>query len=138
MIADLAMQRALDAYHRVGPAGLSPVERTLAALWCFESEVANGGFEHFYRSKHGDLAAYAPAAFGAIGAPALATIAERANAVFGPAGIPADRTARTEALAALPSAERATFDTLEEEYAASDLDLDPLIEAYVTATRGSA
>jgi hypothetical protein len=133
MIADLAMQRALDAYHRAGANRLSEQDRTLATLWYFESEVENNGFAHFYRSPAGELAAFAPAAFRAIGAPDFAAIAERANAVFGSAGVPAGQAERAQAVARLGPAARAVFDVLEDEYTASELDLDPLVEAYVAA-----
>jgi hypothetical protein len=139
MIADLAMQRALDAYHRAGANHLTEQDKTLATLWYFESEVENNGFEHFYHSKAGELAAFAPAAFRAIGAPDFAAIAERANAVFGSGGIPATQAERAQALARLSASARSVFDVLEDEYTASELDIDPLIEAYVSrhpASRG--
>ena len=131
MIADLAMQRALDRYHAAGISGLTEEEKTLATLWCFESKVANGGFENFYRATEGELAPYAPAAFRNVGAETLADIAERANAVFGPAGVPRSRDARREFLDQLASETRQLFDKLQADYEAVGVDLDERIEAYV-------
>lgn len=136
MIADLAMQKALDRYHQAGIRGLTEEEKTLATIWYFESKVANGGFEHFFKSEEGDLASYAPAALRAVGAEDLAAIAERANAVFGPGGVPADKAARKEALKSLPAETRRVFDELEDRYAEYGTDLDGRVEAYVTRSAG--
>ncbi|HVU33375.1 MAG TPA: DUF4375 domain-containing protein [Opitutaceae bacterium] len=132
MIADLKMQRALDRYHRAGAAGLSELEKTLATVWYFESRVANAGFASFFRSPEGELAGYAPTALRRIGAAPLATLAERANAVFGSAGVPANREERLRRVGALSPEEQVLFGRLEDEYIAYDTDLDALIEAYVT------
>ena len=134
MIADLAMQHALDRYHDLGVLGLTEEEKTLATIWYFEARVANGGLEHFYRAQEGELAPYAPEAFRRVGAEALATIAEKANAVFGPGGIPDSRQTRGEFLDRLPVEVRWIFDTLESEYAAFDQDLDGLVETYAIHT----
>ncbi|PTY00530.1 DUF4375 domain-containing protein [Opitutus sp. ER46] len=131
MIVDLAMQKALDRYHQAGIPGLTEEEKTLAAIWCFEARVANTGFERFYRSAEGDIAALAPAAFRAVGSTTLATLAERANAVFGPEGVPADRERRTAAVRALPEEKRRIFDELEAQYAEYGNDLDERVELYL-------
>lgn len=131
MNADLAMQRALDRFHHVGFSGLREEEKTLAAIWCFESKVANGGFEHFFKSPEGDLAAHAPIAFQTIGARTLAEIAEQANAVFGTAGVPVDREERRAALRSLPAAARLVFDELETRYFESATDLEDRLEDYL-------
>jgi hypothetical protein len=80
MIADLAMQRALDRLGSAGFERLSDEDKTLATIWFFESRVANGGFAHFFKSAEGYLAPHAPAAFRAVGADTLADIAAEANA----------------------------------------------------------
>lgn len=131
MIADLAMQRALDRYREVGTSGLTESEKTLVTIWYFESKVANGGFEHFYKSQPGELALFAPTAFRNIGADALAIIAERANAVFG-SPVPGDRAARVRALAALPEAVRQQFEGLERDYGEFGTDIDERVEVYLT------
>lgn len=136
MISDLMMQKALDRYHAVGVAGLTEQEKTLAAIWCFESKVANGGFEHFYRSAEGDLASFAPTAFQNVGAQRLAVIAERANAVFGAAGVPVDRRRRADVLERVPAARRGEFDDLERAYADYEKDLDRRVEEYLEHAHG--
>ncbi len=133
MNADLAMQRALDRLRRVGVAGLTAEERNLAAIWSFEAGVSNGGFAHFFGSAAGDLAAAAPAAFRVIGALARAEIAEKANAVFGPGGVPADRASREQALRSLPASARNTFDRLEAQYFELSTDLEDRLEEYLSA-----
>lgn len=132
MIADLEMQRAIDRYHRVGVAALSDEERTLATIWYFESKVSNSGFEHFFRSPEGELARFAPAAFRAIGAEALAGFAERANAVFGADGVPADQERRAQWIDAMPDHACRAFDELDDQYAERAPDLDGYIEGYLS------
>jgi hypothetical protein len=132
MIADLAMQKALDRYHQAGIPGLTDAEKTLAAIWYFESKLENGGFEHFLQSKEGELAALAPAAFRAVNAEKLAQIAERANAIFGANGVPARKEERAAHLKTMGSTAGDLFDQLEREYEEADTDLDERIEAYLT------
>ncbi|PTY04892.1 hypothetical protein DB347_19540 [Opitutaceae bacterium EW11] len=132
MNADLAMQRALDHKRVVGFAQLSEEEKTLACIWCFESRVANGGFEHFFSSQEGDLAPYAPTAFRAVGSDRRAEIAERANSVFGPGGVPSTKAERTRALRTLSPSAKLTFDDLEKEYYEATGDLEDRLERYVS------
>jgi len=131
MNPDLAMQRALDRLHRVGFSALSEGEKTLACIWSFESKVANGGLAHFYKSSAGDLAPYMPAAFRAIGAQTRMEIAERANAVFGPSGVPEDRIRRQEMLSALPKEDLRVFDDLERKYYDTTKELDERLEEFI-------
>lgn len=86
MIVDLAAQRAMDRFTKVGFDRLSEAERILATVWLFAAGVANHGFAGYYGSRRADLAFHAPAALRAIGAHTLATIAVEANAQFGSAG----------------------------------------------------
>lgn len=130
MIADLEIQHALDRYREAGIAGLTPAEKTLATIWHFESKVANGGFQRWYKSAEGELAAFAPHAFRAVGALKLAELAARANAAYGAGGIPADRAERQARLAALPASAQALFDQLEVEYQECEDDLDERLETY--------
>jgi hypothetical protein len=133
MIADLAMQRALDRLDSVGFERLSEEDQILATIWFFESRVANGGFAHFFKSAEGYLAPHAPAAFRAIGAESLADIAESANAVFGPAGVPRGKKDRADYLRThAPDAHR-VFDQLEERYFESAPDLGERLEAYLAS-----
>lgn len=138
MIADLATQHALDRYHAAGIPGLTEEERTLATIWCFESKVANGGFESLFRATEGELAPRAPEAFRNVGADALASIAERANAVFGPAGVPYARGARRRFLDRLSREARGVFEHLEREYGEFGVDLDERIEAYAARAQATS
>lgn len=138
MIADLAMQHALDRYHAAGIPGLTEEERTLATIWCFESKVANGGFESFYRATEGELAPHAPVAFRNVGANVLAGIAERANAIFGPAGVPHARNERRQFLNKVRPETRRELEKLESEYEEFGVDLDEKIEAYAVRVQAAA
>lgn len=131
MNPDLAMQRALDRLNRVGFSALTESEKTLACIWSFESKVANGGLAHFYKSSAGDFASYMPTAFRAVGALTRLEIAERANAVFGPSGVPENRTQRQEKLSALPKESLRIFDDLERRYYDATKELDERLEEYV-------
>lgn len=131
MNADLAMQRALDQLKRRGFAGLSDEEKTLAAIWHFESKVANTGFERYFKSVDGEIARYAPTAFRAVGARTQADIAEQANAVFGATGVPLDPRQRQAALSALPAVARQSFDVLERRYFEFANDLEERLERYL-------
>jgi hypothetical protein len=135
--ADIATQRALDQFHRAGVSGLTEEERILAAIWCFESKVANGGLENFYKSREGVLAPHAPAAFRAIGAHPLADIAERANAVFGSTGVPAEQEARSNILRALSAEARERLEALTSEYYEYDKDLVDHLERFLAGRPGS-
>lgn len=130
MIADLETQHALDRYREAGIAGLTPEEKTLATIWHFESKVANGGFERWYKSPEGELAGFAPHAFRAVGALKLANLAARANAVFGSAGVPADRPEREQRLRAALARDSTCFDALESEYQECEDDLDERLETF--------
>ena len=137
MIADLESQRALDRYHQVGISGLTDEEKTLATIWYFESKVANNGFTGWFKSKEGELAPYAPTAFRNVGAPTLAKIAERANAVFGPSGISPKKAEREYQVASLSPVDLKVLEQLEIEYAEYPTDLDDRLETYAGKTRGS-
>lgn len=134
MIVDLLAQQAMDRLNRRGAAGLSPLERTVAAVWLFSAGVANSGFAGYLSGPKGGLAADAPAALRTIGAVRLAELAEQANAVF-PAGLPAERTQRAAAMSTLPASARQRLEELDHAYFACEEDADLLLERYVTAQR---
>lgn len=135
MIADLAAQRALDRMKSAGFSGLSEDEKTVAAVWLFESKVANEGFEKFYRGDAGDVAFYAPTAFGRIGANTLASIATDANSVFGPAGPSPDRGKRAAQVQTLQEKAAQPWAALEERFFHCAEETDALLEQYLAAHR---
>ena len=135
MNVDLAAQHALDRFAEQGIAGLDDVDRTLASVWQFAAGVGNGGFAGYFSSHRGDLAAEAPGALRRIGARALAAIADEANAVFGPAGPPLDRTARREQVHAFGEDTRRRLAELDRQYFECEEDVDELLEKYVAAHR---
>lgn len=131
MNSDLVAQHAIDKLAREGIAALGETERTTAAAWLFAAGVGNAGFLGYFRSHRGDLAAFAPAALRAIGAPKLARLAERANAVLAPEDPPADRTARKALADDLSDPARQALADLDRCYLDCDEDVDELLEKYL-------
>lgn len=83
---------AIDAegYH---PAALSAPRRLFYAVYGFEGDVNNGGFEQYYINSWSDCAHELPDMLREIGMPELANLVTRANSVF-PKGPPANRAVR--------------------------------------------
>lgn len=79
---------------------LQPAEQVFFCVWTLEAEINSGGFEQFYLNSSGDIASQVVEALYAIDAPHTASIVERANALFGPSGPPANRDARLARLEA--------------------------------------
>ena len=131
MNTDIAAQRALDRLAKVGFEQLAKQEKILAAVWTFEAGVANRGFARYFSSPAGDMAFYVPIALQTIGAPGLAELAAKANAVFGADGPPNDRKTRRERVRALGDDARKLFEVLETQYYESKEDADDLLEAYL-------
>jgi hypothetical protein len=131
MNTDIAAQKALDRLAKVGFEMLAESEKILAVVWTFESQVTNTGFARYFSSSPGDMAFYAPTAFGAIGALQKAKIADEANKVFGAEGPPRDRKVRRGLVQGLGAESKAAFDALEREYYESPEDADELLEAYL-------
>lgn len=76
------------------------------------------------------MAPLAPQAFRNVGAAALATLAERANAIFGPDGVPASRQARRSFLDQLSPEACRVFEQLDSDYQEFGVDLDDQVESY--------
>jgi hypothetical protein len=87
---------------KYGFRALSNPERVFFCVWNLEAEVNNGGFSQYFDKSAGDYAAETPGALKTIGAAGMADLFERAMAVFGAAGLPADREKRLEAIETLP------------------------------------
>jgi hypothetical protein len=133
MNTDLAVQAALDKLHRNGFAALSRQDQILSAVWLFESKVANGGFEKYYKSEAGDLARHVPAALTEIGAGEMAAIAAEANAVFGASGPPLEQEERRRILSTLGESARKHWIALESRYYDCAEDCDELLDCFLNA-----
>ncbi|MBI5691854.1 MAG: DUF4375 domain-containing protein [Verrucomicrobia bacterium] len=131
MNTDLAAQRAIDRLDKRGFEALTETEKVLATVWCTAAGVGNNGFLRFYKSKRGNLAHYAPTAFGKIGAIQLAAIMAEANSMFGPAGPGQERSTRTTQVLGLDDAARRGLGALEERFYASTEDEDELLEGFL-------
>ena len=116
-----------------GYASLSSAERVFYCVWMLEAEVNNGGFEQFFGNTAGDIAEDVPAALRAIGAGHTAVLVEQANAVFGPAGPPADWDAREDLIAEFDDATRERLDELDQAFYEYRDNLSELLTAYMKA-----
>ena len=128
---DEAFERVLGRLSKIGFDALSEPEKILVSLWAIEAEVNNGGFHQFFFNSYGECAHFVPIALRILGAPQMAQLAERANAIFGDAGPPRDWFARQDALLALPESAEAFLEELDVAFQAYPEDLARLGEAYV-------
>jgi hypothetical protein len=93
-----AFEEACSRHDGTNFVELGEVDRILLTVWGLEGEVNNGGFNQYYFNSAGDQAFFAADALRAIGALQMAEIVTRANAVFGPSGLPRDRERRQDEL----------------------------------------
>jgi hypothetical protein len=130
MNTDLACQRAMDRLDKFGFDMLTDKEKNLATVWKLEAGVMNEGFAGYYSSADGDLAFHGPVALKEIGAHHLAQVVTEANALFGPAGPPRDRSLRQRVLGDFNDETRRTLESLGKQFLESNDDTDPLFDAY--------
>lgn len=95
---------------------LSERDQILVTIWGLEAEVNNGGFDQYYFNGAGDRAWFAPKALRSIGAHHMASIAERANALFGEDGPPVDPNERLSALFRITENNAETWEHLDREF----------------------
>ncbi|WP_162914316.1 DMP19 family protein [Taklimakanibacter lacteus] len=110
---------------------LSPPERVFRAVWELEAEVNNGGFHQYFFNSAGNLAHHVVEALRAIGATAMAGIAQRAIKA---AGYDASEShqVRRERVAALAPEPLEMLDALDQEFYAYPDNLTALLYEYVT------
>ena len=94
MTLSQAFNGAMGRYDGKNFVSLCENDQILVTIWGLETDVNNGGFDQYYQNSAGNQACYAPAALRKIGAHTMAALVERANAVFGPNGPPAQRFKR--------------------------------------------
>ena len=97
-IVESAYDKALVNLGLNGLDSLSEAEKVVASVFALDVEVNNGGFDQFFVNSSGDLAFFVPQALRIIGAPNSATIAEKANAIFGELGPSSDSIVRGNVL----------------------------------------
>ncbi len=88
----------MDLYQRKGAKGLTKPQLYYLALWWLDAEVRNGGFSQYYFNSSGELSPHAVKAAQSVGAPELAEIIQKANALFGKNGPDPDRGKRMDQL----------------------------------------
>ena len=124
-------ERSATRFFATPFAQLTAPEQVFVAVWTLEADVNNGGFDQYYLNSSGDYAWHAPAALRAIGAEKTASIAEEANAPFGPDGPPPDRDARLAAIDKLPEQVDELWNDCDQAFYAYPDDLTALLSAYV-------
>jgi Domain of unknown function (DUF4375) len=87
-----------ELYRRKGAQGLTEPQLDYLTLCWLDAEVRNGGFSQYYFNSSGELAPYAVKAAKAVGAPELAAVIQKANALFGKDGPDPDRDKRMDQL----------------------------------------
>ncbi|GAA4463086.1 DMP19 family protein [Novipirellula rosea] len=114
----------------VGFGSLTPAEQTFHAVWWFEAELNNGGFDQFFFNSAGDLTSNTIEALELIGASACAAIVRRACALF-PRSVPSqDRDTRQGELETITDANEDAFEKLDAEFYAYPEDIAGLLTAY--------
>jgi hypothetical protein len=108
---------------------LSMRDQILVTIWGLEGDVNNGGFDQYYFNSSGDLAWFAPTALKTIGARSMASIVEKANAMFGESGPPPDRDERQSALFEITETNERIWDELDREFYAYPDDIAALLVA---------
>jgi hypothetical protein len=111
---------------------LTEAERVIVTVWGLEADVNNGGFDQYFFNSWGDYAFFAPSALERIGAPTMAAIASRANAVFGPDGPPRDRFVRQDKLLQLGESAADLLNDLDNEFYRYPDPLSTLMHEYIT------
>jgi len=113
---------------------LSERDQILVAIWGLEADVNNGGFDQYYYNGSGDQAWFAPTALKTIGAYRMASIVERANAIFGVGGPPREPDERQSALFALTDADEDAWENLDREFYGYPDDIGALLIAHFGLT----
>ncbi|MDO6725691.1 DUF4375 domain-containing protein [Cognatishimia sp. 1_MG-2023] len=108
---------------------LPEFERTIFVIVALETEVNNGGFDQFYFNSSGRIANEVPNALVRIGAPIMANIVQRSNAILGLA-VPLDDVARQTKLEKLEEDSEGIFEVFDDEFLAYPEDLNQLLQRY--------
>jgi hypothetical protein len=130
VVIDVSM-RMLDDVEGRSFEEWTELERVIVTLWWLEADVNNGGFDQYFFNSGGNYAQFAPHALRTIGAPKMAAIVERANAVFGPKGPPSDRQERQRQLHDLREDVSEALHALDDEFYAYPEDLTKLAYEYL-------
>jgi hypothetical protein len=125
-------ERVLARQEAVGFDRLRVQEKNFAAIWELESEVHQGGFEHYFETPAADHALHVPPALMEIGAHEAAAIVAVALGLFSPVGPPAECEERREALHGLDKWRRWRLEELGAQFLAYPEPLRHLLEAYVS------
>jgi hypothetical protein len=120
----------IDVYRRKGAKGLTEPQLYYLTLCWLDAEVRNGGFSQFYFNSSGELAPYAVKATKAVGAPELAAIIQKANALFDKDGPDPDRNKRMDQLSKI---DLKALEELDTRYYKCSEQLSELLPKYVAA-----
>lgn len=125
-----AFQDSCSRFNGNNFASLSERDQILVTIWALEAEVNNGGFDQYYYNGAGDQAWFAPSALRSIGAHRMASIADRANAMFGKAGPPTDPNERGSALLHITEKNAGAWEQLDREFYAYPDNIGALLVAH--------
>jgi hypothetical protein len=106
-------------------------QKVFSAIWELESQVGNGGFEGYF-GNGAEMAAFAPGALRAIGAPRCAALVEQALALV-PPSMPTEWVARWEAVHSLPKPVMEQFERLNRQFFADPEGVIGLLYRFVAA-----
>jgi hypothetical protein len=109
---------------------LTPAQQTFHAVWWFEAELNNGGFDQFFFNSAGDLSQQTLDGLRRIGAPKCADILQRACALFPGRMPPTDRDTRQDQLEVITDANEDAFESLDAEFYGYPDDIAGLLNAY--------
>jgi hypothetical protein len=119
-----------DLYERKGASGLTETQLYYLTLYWLDAEVNNGGFSQYFFNSSGDLGLHAVDAARAVGAPEVASIVQKANALFGKKGPDPDRDTRMDQLSKIdPKA----LEELDNKYYKCSERLSELLPRFVAA-----
>jgi hypothetical protein len=105
-------------------------DQILVTIWGLEADVNNGGFDQYYFNGSGNQAWFAPTALRNIGAHRMASIVERANAMFGEAGPSPDPDKRQSALFEITDANEGAWEALDRKFYEYPDDISALLVAH--------
>jgi hypothetical protein len=131
MEVDALTDAALKRLWATSFSALSDIEQTLVTIWGLEADINNGGFDQYYSNSSGDQAALAPTMLRIVGADAMASLVERANAAFGPQGPSQHRETREEQLEKISEAAEPLWSDLEAQFWTYTDNLRDLLRRYV-------
>jgi hypothetical protein len=109
---------------------MTSAEQVFHAVWWFEAELNNGGFDQYFFNSTGNHAVRTVSALDRIGATTCANIVRRACALFPDATPSSDWNTRQEQLFAITDDDEEAFESLTTEFYEYPDDIGGLLAKY--------